>query len=276
MTVEHLSAHRDETVDRSQPCVNCGYPLRGLPTGGVCPECGTDVGRSLKGAQLQYAGARYLRRLDSGLSLILSGNVLWLLLAITGELLGWSMLFGSRRGSHETELAVMSGAELLIGSALLLGYWRITTRDPGYADPRAHPTDRLWLRWSATASLVAQCALVSCYSLRAGAIVPPTEVYRLIVLCFVILKYGAYVIQFLSMMHYTRWLASRVPDEVLRIRAGVYAWLLPLIAVVLAMTYYIGPLIALLLYWHLLHGLRAHVKSINTTGEPAQLRGVQA
>ena len=33
-------------------CRKCGYHLRGLPTNGMCPECGTPVAISLRGPLL--------------------------------------------------------------------------------------------------------------------------------------------------------------------------------------------------------------------------------
>jgi hypothetical protein len=33
----------------------------------------------------------------------------------------------------------------------------------------------------------------------------------------------------------------------------------------------LGPLVALVLYWNLLHRMRKHLKAIVETGEPAQL-----
>ena len=60
-------------IERSQPCVKCGYDLRGLPVKGVCPECGTSVEDSLRGLLLQFASAEYRGKLSRGLSLILNG-----------------------------------------------------------------------------------------------------------------------------------------------------------------------------------------------------------
>lgn len=34
-------------VDRPIPCSSCGFDLRGAAIGGVCPECGTTIGRAI-------------------------------------------------------------------------------------------------------------------------------------------------------------------------------------------------------------------------------------
>lgn len=34
-------------VERPIPCAACGFDLRGIAIGGVCPECGTPIGRAI-------------------------------------------------------------------------------------------------------------------------------------------------------------------------------------------------------------------------------------
>jgi hypothetical protein len=78
----------------------------------------------------------------------------------------------------------------------------------------------------------------------------------------------------LAMLTQARFLGRRVPDRVIVDRAGRYRWLLPLISVVGVCLVYLGPLIALILYWNLLDRLRKHVKMIQTAGRPAELKGM--
>jgi hypothetical protein len=54
----------------------------------------------------------------------------------------------------------------------------------------------------------------------------------------------------------------------------MYRWLLPLIAVVGAVALFLGPLVALIMYWNLLDRMRKHLKSIVANGQPASLRGM--
>lgn len=39
---------QSRSVSMQVSCIGCGYALHGLPVDGVCPECGTDVSRSLE------------------------------------------------------------------------------------------------------------------------------------------------------------------------------------------------------------------------------------
>lgn len=41
-------------------CIQCGYALGGLPTGGVCPECARPVADSLGRWELRYAERGHL------------------------------------------------------------------------------------------------------------------------------------------------------------------------------------------------------------------------
>lgn len=72
-------------VQRDRSCRRCGYNLKGLPGGSVCPECGTpsrDV--SIQGRfndNLTDAPLEYLRTLRGGL-LLLAGSVLFLVAAL--------------------------------------------------------------------------------------------------------------------------------------------------------------------------------------------------
>lgn len=65
-------------METDRPCRNCGYNLRGLPTGGVCPECGSPIlKRRVKGPpdELMHAPPRHIRLLGLGV-LALSFGVL--------------------------------------------------------------------------------------------------------------------------------------------------------------------------------------------------------
>lgn len=43
------SAERDVAIDVDRPCLDCGYNLRGLRSGGRCPECGSPISRTTRG-----------------------------------------------------------------------------------------------------------------------------------------------------------------------------------------------------------------------------------
>ena len=60
-------APRFPTLTTDTPCTRCGYNLRGLHAAGRCPECGLEIGPSLRSHLLIHADARWLGRIAASL-----------------------------------------------------------------------------------------------------------------------------------------------------------------------------------------------------------------
>ena len=41
--LKFLAALQGRTIEHDEPCGECGYNLRGVRYGGVCPECGSPI-----------------------------------------------------------------------------------------------------------------------------------------------------------------------------------------------------------------------------------------
>jgi hypothetical protein len=119
-------------IDADLPCLTCGYNLRGLRSGGVCPECGLAVQRTLRGGLLKFSRPSHLRSVHNGAELVLlsflflgpAGVTLWLLSIISVP--------GSQAGGLRTNgfvVAVLAIAALLGPGSLLWGWWMITGPD---------------------------------------------------------------------------------------------------------------------------------------------------
>lgn len=113
------------TVEVDVPCIACGYNLRGLPTDGQCPECGTGIDGSIqqwrakgKVPALDRADPHWLRRLAVGtLCMTVSGVMLVVVFtAFAPRAVGW-------------QLATWLTADALGLASIFL----ITSREPGHA-----------------------------------------------------------------------------------------------------------------------------------------------
>ena len=66
--LKFLAALQGRTIEHDEPCGACGYNLRGVRYGGVCPECGSPIvlGHSLRDA-LSDAPLREIKRIRLGI-----------------------------------------------------------------------------------------------------------------------------------------------------------------------------------------------------------------
>ncbi len=148
-------------------CNHCGYNLRGLPTEGRCPECGTEVARSLRGDLLSAADPAWLERVNRGHLYVASGFLGFLVFAAAvPTVFGWVGL-GLRLARGTGVSSMVLRVVNLVGIAgslvlVLIGVVGITTLDPRLSlteEPRAL---RRVVRGTAIAALlmaVSDCGL---------------------------------------------------------------------------------------------------------------------
>lgn len=252
-------------ISDHRACITCGYDLIGLPVGGVCPECGTLAADSLRGILLQFASPDYLRSVRLGLSLVLSGILIWVVVIVVSVL--GQIYF---KGGREFGL-IMQAASLADQVLILVGYLRLTVLDPQFTGTESPTSARAILR-IAVLIQIGLSLLTTALLLAAGS--APSPGVAAIFMALSAAGLAASAVQFFAMMRYARWLARRVPDDRIIRRTQVYMWLLPLLTTVGCLAIGLGPLVALILYWNLLDRLRKHLKSIERTGNPATLKGM--
>jgi hypothetical protein len=123
-------------------CRECGYDLRGLPTEGVCPECGTRIRVSLQGPGLLYAAPDWLRAVSKGVTSLQVG-IVGLLFAIPS--------------------ARLSVAGTLVGCAAAAlrcyGVWQMSRTDLRLAQTARSRAGQWIFRTVAAVDLVASTAL---------------------------------------------------------------------------------------------------------------------
>lgn len=252
-------------VGTDRPCRGCSYSLRGLPRDGRCPECGAPVGDSLRGFFLAYADPDYLETVRSGLSWVLAGIIVTFIVMMATILL--RVLLGAFGLAPATRL-VGDGLRLLPTIMLIIGFWRLTRPDPGYVGLEPPTSARRVVR--ATVAVNAAAALAAILlRLLSGGSGGGWAGFVYLGWSVVAIGFAAWVGQFFAVLAYVRWLARRIPDEVIDRRCQTYAWLLPLVFV-FGLLVLVGPLVAVTLYWLLLNRVQKQVRAIQSTGLPSR------
>ena len=255
-------------VESRRACVKCGYSIEGLFVNGHCPECGTPVAESLRGDLLQHAGQDYLKTILRGHSWVLNGVLAIIIVQVT-TMLG-AITAGTRGAAAPREFtAVLSVVGLVVSVWIFLGYLKLTEPDPQFTGLERPDTARRLVRLGAIVSIIVGAVASGLYLLTSvsGPVILILGALQLVGL-------AAFAVQFLAMMNYTIWLGRRIPDAWIVGRAAKYRWLLPLIAVLGFVVLFLGPIVAMIMYWNLLDRMRKHLKSIVAKGQPASLRGV--
>ncbi|MBC7773360.1 MAG: hypothetical protein H7210_12760 [Pyrinomonadaceae bacterium] len=238
---------------------------------------------------LAAASPEYQRKTLQGLSLILNAILLTILLGVLSFVVVIASIVRMMAPGAGGAATFTGNQELMVALTLvtvgiscmsLLGYWRYSEPDP--SETAFEPTNAarkvlrvLVLIELAIASLTAVLNFVT-YSGTGAAPVAGAGLTAvgMVLVAARVASVVLYAIKFFAVMRYTRWLASRVPDTFIMDRTRTYMWLLPLLHTVGSMCVGLGPLIALVLYWNLLHRMRKHLKSIIATGERASLSGL--
>lgn len=83
-------------------CLRCGYSIHGLTNDGACPECGMPVGESLRGRLLRFSDRGYVRTLHRGVTVLLVGMILSVLLQTLGGVAGIGIAVLGVRGAGGT------------------------------------------------------------------------------------------------------------------------------------------------------------------------------
>jgi hypothetical protein len=81
-----------EVILKDRPCLKCGYNLRGLETGGACPECGSPITSRKKSVRfadhLVDAPLSYIKRIAASLfamaAVIIGWVVFWVVSGVSG------------------------------------------------------------------------------------------------------------------------------------------------------------------------------------------------
>jgi hypothetical protein len=226
---DQLALDTEGRIAGDLSCLKCGYNLRGLEPNSACPECGTAIGRSAHGDLLRFCDPEWVRRLASGANWISAGIICSILGG--GAAGGIGAATGLARGGWPASpvAAIISAVFGLVG---LIGYWKVTTADPGKPQEESQISARSLVRLAmVTTFLLGPInASVAQFSPLWGSL--------LTILAGVVGLVGTVCI-----FVYARQLAFRIPDGQLASRTRVVMWglltmnFLTLLAAVAAMAF---------------------------------------
>jgi hypothetical protein len=155
------------TVERDLACVRCRYQLRDLPVAGRCPECSAQIIRSIRGDLLELAAPEHVQSLRDSATIVYWSVAV--LLFIPSGMLGCAVLFGLIQDgavSINVWLDWFPIFPVLIGItlvSLLIGWWKLTRRDPEAIGVDEGLTSRRMVRASLVVVLGAAAVATTCF-----------------------------------------------------------------------------------------------------------------
>jgi len=205
-------------IDEDVQCRRCGYNLHGIATDTRCPECGTAVGRSLQGDLLHFSDPDWVQTLASGMNWIVMAIVLVFLLGCVG------VGVAAAAGSADPELVILAvtGIATIVQ---LVGYWKVTTPDPGSVEEEGGWDPRKLAR--------------STFFIFLGLTFIGYVILELIPILGLLIVFAAdvvYVVFIISALTYAQQLALRIPDERLAAQCNTVKWGLGIFAMLSALT----------------------------------------
>ncbi len=192
-------------IDTDLSCLRCGYNLRGLNPDGVCPECGTAIGRSQYGNLLRYCDPDWVEQLASGMNWMVASIVLGLVLGIIA-----GGIAGATKGASASSL-VMDIVQVFVAIISLIAYWKVTQPDPSQNEEGT--TVRKVARFAAVASFVIGFMSHGAQHLDRRLAIAISSVAGVVGL-----------VQFIVVFVYARQLALRIPEQQLADRTRLVMW----------------------------------------------------
>lgn len=235
-------------------CNSCGYNLLGLPLNGNCPECSKPVDQSLRGDLLQNSDPAHIATLLKGATFVLNGILAQVAIGVITLIV---MIILQQMGVSTTAFGLLINfVGVAISGVILFGWWQFSTLDPAYSGRNDASQARAWIR-----NLLIVAIVMTVIGMFLGFL-PPDLLG--VTIAFSVLNMAVSVARYFFEMSYVRWLAPRLPNEKVAQRAKRLLWLGPVLCTVGFLLLGLGPIIALVMYWNLLHWVRLDLKKIQT------------
>lgn len=241
-------------------CIRCGYDLAGLSRDHTCPECGTPIERSYAPDLLENRSLEFLSSLYSGVRLVFFGLIG--MICLTGLALAGGILVSvASPGTSAAYGLVVQVLSLGLALVVLLGWWRVTTPDPGRVGGGLDVRPRQIIRITVCVQLATNALSLGLEPFANSNNLDPSNPIDVLYGVVGLVSLVAWAVQFFAAMLYLRWLARRIPDYKLESDAKRFMWLGPVLYIP-GSCLIVGPLIAFILYLIMLNTLRKHVTAM--------------
>lgn len=211
------SAGQVQRVTDDVRCARCGYELRGLAVNQRCPECAAPVQNSMQAEMLDFAAPEFLDRLMRGALLArISAIVALCTVAITAVLFIVALAVGITSGAPPAAIMVALAIIWLIGplacgGSAVIGWWLLTTPDPGAGGTRQDRRIRRVLRVGTVVAGV--CWGLSCIPIMAQQLMSlPPSVYIPMVTAIGIALPASVAFMFFAAGPFLNAMAERMDD----------------------------------------------------------------
>lgn len=150
-------------IELDIPCSHCGYNLKGLKTGGRCPECRAWIISGVMRDKLVYASAPILRRLHLGAVLVqwaciglIVATLACLVIVCVGSVFA---AFRPPTIMFALLFVLVAGTPLFAGGLGFVGWFLLTTPEPGRNDDEHGERVRRLVRAAACVAAISWIAM---------------------------------------------------------------------------------------------------------------------
>lgn len=248
-----------------ESCVWCDYDLTNTAPDSPCPECGVPAVVSAGKNALAPVPTHKLRSIHTGFRLVTYGILLYILsvLAFVFGLFSQAVMTGIGEFEFLVAAIIMTLVNYGLVLVICLGWFKLSAPLQELPEPmqgidrRKFLKPTLWL----FSSLVIIWMLYSLASLfnENDAEASLIEIAGLVVWVGLLM---AMVLVYYAQLRYLNWFAKLLRNTKMEKRTRHMIWSGPLIAVVGALLFMLGPLIVLVMYWNLVEYLRRDLKKL--------------
>ncbi len=263
-----------DVLAASHRCHRCTYDLVGLPLGGKCPECGTEIAESVRSGLLVDSSREYVRAIAGGILCLqfsaLAGIVVFGLMAVgivfaimsgIAELLERFLASPRATGNSSVSIEALLAVGLVVMAALSVascfGSFLFTTRDSDGVETRSSARDRIIVRVIASVQCAVNLLVLSTPILGESALESLGGFFVYLMALSLLLQ----PVQVIAATSRAGWLFSRTQSSRGAARARTYVVLLPVL-MILGSIVLIGPLVAMFMHFRLLSRLRYELESV--------------